>query len=537
MSDASKNGSPDRPDEPALRSVLTSMGFAREDEKFVEAADLALKQRPTFTLRARLIVAFSLFFLFCLGVTIWTISILADVHERILFLEVADDYTAEIQQARRFEKNFLLYGTNLDDALEHVRNAQRLTAQNTARFRGVVGEESLSTMNQHVADYLLLLDELGRADSVGERARVEAELRDHGAEMVSLALEFVDKERQLVHSMLSLARSIPFVFLCALFLLIVLTITFLVRHILSGLSRFMKYTDRISAGDLTPITPTRKYRDEFSELALMINRMVRELDRHHRILVESHKLRAMGTLVAGVAHELNNPLNNILLTASLLSEEYEDLDDGERQEMLKDVIGQAERSKKTVRNLLDFARESEMRVEPLDVRKLLEKTTELLRNQLRVKKIRLSQNLPDLLPAVHGDQQLLSQVFMNLILNAIDVLPEKGKIRIDIDTERVEGFLAVDITDNGPGIPRHILSQIFDPFFTTKPQGKGTGLGLSVSRGIVRKLDGYLNVESELKEGATFTVLLPITTIPSEISAPGVSAAEVEGHRAVGEVK
>jgi signal transduction histidine kinase len=189
--------------------------------------------------------------------------------------------------------------------------------------------------------------------------------------------------------------------------------------------------------------------------------------------------------------------------------------------MLRDLIGQAERSKRTVRNLLDFARESETKVEPLHVRELLDETIRLLRNQLRVKKIRLSTKLPELLPAVHGDRQLLSQVFMNLILNAIDVLPEKGEIEIATDTERRDGFLAVDIKDNGPGMPGHVVAQIFDPFFTTKPQGKGTGLGLSVSRGIVRKLDGYLLVDSKLHEGTTFTVLLPITTIPSEISAPG----------------
>jgi signal transduction histidine kinase len=463
-----------------------------------------------------------------LGITLWTIAILVDIQEKILFLEVAGDYKAEVQQARRFEKNYLLYGTNLEDAREHVLNAQRLTVQNTERFLGVVDEESLLSMNQHLAAYLHLLDKLGEVETAEERVETETELRDHGAVMVFLAEDFVNKERQLVHSMLSLARRVPFVFLGSLFVLMVLVVSFLLRQILGGLSRFMEYTRRIGTGDFTPITPTRKYRDEFSEFALVINRMVRDLDRQHRILVESHKLRAMGTLVAGVAHELNNPLNNILLTASLLSEEYEELEDTERQEMLQDLISQAERSKKTVRNLVDFARESETRLEPLNMRQLLDKTTQLLRNQLRLKKIRMRMDLPEVLPAVHGDRQLLSQVFMNLIINAIDVLPEKGQISISADTEQRDGFLAVGISDNGPGIPEHTLSQIFDPFFTTKPQGKGTGLGLSVSRGIVRKLGGYVLVSSKLGAGTTFTVLLPVTTIPSEISAPREKAQDLE---------
>ncbi len=511
-------------DSPDLRSVLTSEGFSKKDEEFETAADRALQQRPLFTIRARLVLAFSIVFLLCLAVTLWSIAVTADVQERILFLDVAGDYEAEIQQARRFEKNYLLYGQNLDDAREHVQNAQRLTVQNTDRFLGVVGEESLLQMNQHIGSYLHLLDALEKAETPEDRVGVETELRDHGALMVFLAQGFLTKERELVHSRLSLARTIPFVFLGVILVVMVLVVIFLLRHILGRLTRFMKYTQRIGTGDFTPITPTRKYRDEFSELAVMINHMVRDLERQHRVLMESHKLRAMGTLVAGVAHELNNPLNNIMLTASLLNEEFDDLDESEKQEMLQDLIGQAERSKKTVRNLLDFARESETKVEPLHVKELLDETIQLLRNQLRVKKIRLSAKLPKLLPAVHGDRQLLSQVFMNLILNAIDVLPEKGEIEIATDTERRNGFLAVDIRDNGPGMPGHVVAQIFDPFFTTKPQGKGTGLGLSVSRGIVRKLDGYLLVDTKLHEGTTFTVLLPITTIPSEISAPGEKA-------------
>jgi two-component system NtrC family sensor kinase len=534
MADAKPSHSPPRHDLTDLRSVLTSEGFVRQDEAFETEADRALKQRPLFTIRSRLLLAFILFFVLCLGITLWSMAMLADVQGRILFLEVAGDYKAEIQQARRFEKNYLLYGTTLDDAREHVANAQRLAVQNTESFMGVVGEKAFMTMNQHLAAYLHLLDQLSKAESAEDRIRFETELRDHGAIMVYLAEQFVSKERDQVHSRLSLARRVPFAFLGVLLLLMLLGGSFLLRQILGSLSRFLKYTERIGTGDFTPITPTRRYRDEFSELALMINRMVRGLDRQHRILVESHKLRAMGTLVAGVAHELNNPLNNIMLTASLLKEEYDGLDDSERQEMLTDLISQAERSKRTVRNLLDFARESETKVESLNIRKLLDETTQLLRNQLRVKKIRLNQDLPEVLPAVHGDRQLLSQVFMNLIINAIDVLPEKGEIGITADVERQNGFLAVDISDNGPGIPEHTLAQIFDPFFTTKPQGKGTGLGLSVSRGIVRKLGGYLLVSSKLGEGTTFTVLLPITTIPSEISAPGVAAADVDKRATTG---
>ncbi|NIO27689.1 MAG: HAMP domain-containing protein [Candidatus Latescibacteria bacterium] len=515
MPESDQSTHPETPSPPDLHSVLTSEGFARRDREYDEAADKAILDRPIFNIRLRLILSFSLLFLFTLFITIWIISVLAGVHDKILFLEAADDYKVEIQQARRFEKNFLLYGTNLDDAREHARTAQSLSEENAERFRRVVGEKTLRDMNEHLAVYIQLLDVVGQ----GNRAEYEGELREHGAKVFAQAQEFVVKERRMVHSMLHLTRNVPFYFLGVLFALMMLVVAFLARYILKALNRFIGYTDRIASGDFTPITPKRRYRDEFSLLALNINRMVRELDQQHRILMESHKLRAMGNLVSGVAHELNNPMNNILLTASLLEEEYDSLEDSEKQEMLQDLVAQVERTKKIVRNLLDFARHSETKFEPLDMKTILEKTVELVANQIRMKKVRLIMDVPDVLPAVHGDSHLLGQVFMNLIINALDVLPEKGEIRISTNTNRRDGFVGVDVTDNGPGMPGHVLSQIFDPFFTTKPKAKGTGLGLSVSRGIVRKLGGYLLVKSELGVGSTFTVLLPVTTIPSDITS------------------
>jgi len=503
--------------ETGLGSVLTPDGFIQHDRELDHAADKALKERPSFSIRARLVLAFSIFFLFPLFITIWSISALSQIHEKLLFLEIADDYKIEIQLARRFEKNYLLYGTNLEDAMQHAHAARQLADENAERFRRVIGNDVFDTMNRHNKIYIEALEGL----TAGERANYEDSLRKHGSVLCRLAQEFLSKERARAASMMSLTRKIPFVFVAALFILMVILVTFLARHLLRTLNRFMGYTERIAAGNFAPITPKRRYRDEFSMLALHLNRMVRELDRQHRVLVESHKLRAMGTLVAGVAHEINNPMNNILLSASVLREEFEFLDDNDKQEMIDDVIGQARRSKKIVGNLLDFARESKTKIEGLDIKKILEETVQLVSNQIRLKKIRLEMDLPEEMPLVHGDRQLLSQVFMNLLINAIDVLPERGVISIGKGTAKRPGFLAIEVTDNGPGIPEDILDQIFDPFFTTKPKDKGTGLGLSVSRGIVRKLGGQLLVRSHPGKGSTFIVQLPVTTVPSHISSAG----------------
>lgn len=515
MPDTESNNKPSDLSSHAFDGVRSSEGFLRQDEEFQEAADKALKDRPYFSIRLRLILAFSLFFLFPFVITLWTISTLSSVHEKILFLEIADDYKVEIQQARRFEKNFLLYGTNLEDAREHALTAQQFSAEHADQFRKVVGEQSFETMNGHLSRYLELLN----AMKEGDRTAYEAELREQGSAMFIMAQDFAKKERKQVDARLHLIRRVPFYFFGVLLVLMAIITTFLARYIISSLNRYIGYTARIAAGDFTPIMPARGYRDEFTELALHVNRMVRELDRHQRILIESHKLRALGTLVAGVAHELNNPVNNIMLTASLLQEQYATITESDRDEMLQDLVSQADRSKNIVANLLNFARVSESQVEPLDLREIIKDTVRLLGNQTFIKKIRLITDLPDELPAVHSDRQLLTQVLTNLILNAVDALPPKGEIRISIRPDRREGFLSVDVSDNGPGIPDHIMNRIFDPFFTTKPKGKGTGLGLSVSRSIVHKLGGYLLAESALGAGTTFTVLLPTTTIPSDISS------------------
>ena len=503
----------------SLSDVLTGEDFAARTAELEAAADEALRQRPTLSVRNRLMLALSLFFVLSLAVTIWSIHTLRNVRDSIWFLEVADDYTSEVQQARRYEKNYLLYGTNLADALQHGDTAQRLAYDNDAKIRKVMGDRAVIAMHDHLSEHHRLLVRIGDTKDPGTRADLEAQIRHHGNEAGEFAARFVVTERAKVEARLTLAQRVLFASIGGVLLLTVFIANFIARRITSTLRRFAEYTTRIGHGDFTPIMPVRKYRDEFTLLAVAINRMVHELDRRHQILIESHKLRALGTLVAGVAHELNNPLNNMMLTAAVLKEQYQELTDDDKLEMVDDLIGQTERSRKIVRNLLDFARESETKLEALHLGELVDETVRLLGNQLKVKKVKLSVAVPEGVPPVHGDQQLLNEVLMNLIINALHVVPEGGEIKILVDADREDGFVAVDIIDNGPGIPDHIIGRIFDPFFTTKPKGTGTGLGLSVARGIVQKLGGTLSVISSPGHGATFSMLLPVTGIPSDLSA------------------
>lgn len=487
------------------------------DEEFLE--NIALRSRPIISIRTRLFLAFLVIFSFSLAMALWSIYELSQIQAKIEFLEVAGNYLMEIQQARRFEKNFLLYGTNLEDSVEHVQNAEKILDHDRNTIEKILGQNSTQLMMFQLSRYQEVLQKMGKANNIDERNQYEPELREYGGSLVSLAGNFVQKERETVESFLSLSRRIPFYFLGILLVLIILITSFLVKNLLSTLNRFMEYTNRIGEGDFTPIFPRRKYRDEFSELAIAFNRMIRELDKHHKILVESHKLRAVGTLVAGVAHELNNPLNNTLLTASALEEDLEELSHEEKMDMVHDIIKETERSRTIVRNLLDFARESEYKNVAMDLDNLLKNSIRLVHNRVKLAKINLQTKITPDLPPVHGDEQALQQVFINLILNAVDALPPKGQITVSASKSKQTDFIEISVTDNGPGIPEHILPRIFDPFFTTKVKEKGTGLGLSVSQGIIHRLGGNISVKSQEGLGTIFTVLLPTTAVPSSVSS------------------
>ena len=479
----------------------------------------AIPERPSISIRTRLIIAFSVIFALCAIITIWSIITIDQVMDKIQFLETSDNYKAEIQEARRFEKNYLLYGTNLDDAEMHLQKAEKILKENEETIEKIIGIADFNTMNKHLSDYHNLLTKIGSAQNEDEKKVIESALRDHGSQMIETALNFEKKERESVNQMLALTYRIPFVFLILLLLSIIFVVSFLARQLLGTLARFMQYTERIGEGDFSPIPPHRKYRDEFSQLRMAFNKMIKEIDERERIMVESHKLRAVGTLVAGVAHELNNPLNNTMLTAAMLQEDFSNMKDDEKLEMVKDIINETERSQKIVRNLLDFAREGEAKLITLDLNEIVEGSVKLVANQIKLSQITLIKNFATNLAPIYGSVQMLQQVFINLILNSVEILPKKGTITISTYKSKEEDYEVVEISDNGPGIPEHILPRIFDPFFTTKSKRKGTGLGLSVSKGIINKLGGYIKAESEQGNGASFKVFLPTTNIPSTISS------------------
>ena len=491
-----------------------------------ENAQYALLARHRFSLRLQIYLGFFLIFLLALGIAGVMLYTMYQLDNKMQLLQVVNDYVFETDQARRFEKNYFLYGTNLNDALDIIYETKHIFDSQDEELKKILGKNTHDIILKNLENYQNLLETLHQLDLQEEdtpgykikKDAVEQELRKQGHKMLAFSQDLKNKLNSSVSEALKRSRRIHIYFLVFLLVFGVVNGYILGSRILGSIYRFSGYAQRIAAGDFTPITPKRKYRDEFTELALAINHMIQELERREEELIQLHKVRAVGTLTAGVAHELNNPLNNIMLSAHMMTEDYDALSDAEKKEIITDIVNETNRSKNIISNLLDFARQSSSQVEPLDLVKLLEDTIRLVSNQIKFSGIKIEFQATENIPPIHGDVQQLRQVFLNLILNAVDASSKGSKIQIFALPADEPNYMAVKVMDSGTGIPEHIINSIFDPFFTTKAREKGTGLGLSVSQGIISKHGGRIQVSSREGKGTTFTVILPVTTIPAEIS-------------------
>jgi len=479
-----------------------------------------LLARPRFSLRLHMLLVFILFSFLSMAIIIGSVIAINRIQKKLYFVQTSEKYLFEIAQARRWEKNYFLYDTNLEDAVQSIGNAKTLLSQNLKKVITVLSAEETATVLKHLDQYIGLLQELAvlkknSIENADKKHDIETRLRKHGAEMVKVAAALVTKEQNSMNAMLHLIQRIPIYCLAVVLLLTILSSRFLAKRLIRPFNLLIENTQRIAKGDFSQVAPLCKYRGEFTAVEAAINQMCRELKSREIAMVESHKLRAIGTLTAGVAHELNNPLNNIMLTAHAMLEDHNDLSEDELLEMINDLIGEADRSRSIVRNLLDFARESESVSEPLDLGALVSETIKLTLNQAKVSGAKIETQIQPDLPRIRGDKQQLKQVFLNLILNALDAVEKNGIVKITVKKADTPKFLAVQVEDNGCGIPAHILPNIFDPFFTTKGPGKGTGLGLSVSHGIITMHGGQISIETEKGKYTRFTVTLPFRAVPA----------------------
>jgi signal transduction histidine kinase/DNA-binding response OmpR family regulator len=248
-----------------------------------------------------------------------------------------------------------------------------------------------------------------------------------------------------------------------------------------------------------------------------LQRQMRELRNTEAQLVQSAKLAAIGELAANVAHEINNPMTSILGYTTLLYDETPM--SSPRKETLKLIQTESLRIREIVRALLDFSRQRDFAMEPVDIRQAVRDTLALIQRHATLSNCKIVERFADKLPLVEIDVPQCKQVFLNLITNALDAMAYGGTLTVSVS--QVGDTIRIEFADTGAGIPAANLPKIFDPFFTTKPAVKGTGLGLSVSLGIVQAHGGTIEVGSEPGKGSRLTVVLPLSRAARVFSEGG----------------
>jgi signal transduction histidine kinase/ActR/RegA family two-component response regulator len=285
------------------------------------------------------------------------------------------------------------------------------------------------------------------------------------------------------------------------------SLLFMMRSFTKPVEDLTAAARRIAEGDLTG-SFTLDRSDEIGVLSKTLDDMKTKLKSSYDLLLNSEKMALMGQVVAGIAHELNNPLTIVIGNIQLMM--MRELNEKNLQSLTRIKDG-ADRASRIVKNLLTFAREEKPERKLTDINAVLKKALELRQYELKVSNIEVHTELANDLPETMADPHQLQQIFLNLIVNAEQAMIDAhGKGLLRLSTRHETGKILIFFADDGPGIPPQNLRRIFEPFFTTKPVGKGTGLGLSICQAIVGEHGGRIDVDSISGRGTTFVVELPV---------------------------
>jgi signal transduction histidine kinase len=439
------------------------------------------------------------------------------IEERVKFHTVITRFVDTVLEIRRYEKNYFLY-KQLDDlaeALKYIKIAINIVRTHRDKFDSVelhASSDNLreGTISESAIQILLQYRELLGKDYM-ENPRpgnIEKEIRKLGHDITEMAEILSESEGAMIRNMINSARRtlvVAVLFFFAGSLVIAFVVSTLVIRPLKELERSMQ---RIASGKFEML-PISSEDNEIISLKEAFDRMIKEIF-SQRDVIRSEKLTSLGTMLAGIAHEINNPLFNICTSAEILSEEIDSSDREFRKQMISQIIQETDRARDIVRSVLEFTRDREFSREKANLSNLFFETMRFIRSDIPPH-ITIKIDIPEELN-VFVDRQKFQHVILNLLKNAVDSIPDEGreeKISIKAGMSH-DDTVVITISDTGKGIPDDIIGRIFDPFFTTKDVGKGTGLGLFVTHNIIEQHKGKISVESQPGKGTTFTIKLPI---------------------------
>lgn len=430
-------------------------------------------------------------------------------------------------EMRRYEKNFLLYGKreDLDAAMRYADAASsmvasgavcgcagapwyrrwlRLLAVGTGDGRSA--EVSPERVRQLLSEYRAALEKAMDGPGAGIPG---AAIRDRGRGITEIAERLSAVESGHLQGMLRSGRR-ALIVLVGLFLLGTGIIARgVLRYAILPLKDLEAGMQRIASGEYQML-PLGSGNAEIESMHAAFNRMIREIIQHRQEALQSERLASLGTMLAGIAHEVNNPLSNISTSAEILREENESASPAERSELIEQILSQTDRATSIMRTVLDFSRETRFERRSTNLLSAVRGSVILVRGG-SPEHVAVNIDVPPDIEVL-ADKTKLEQAFINLMANSIDAMREVGCERRIAVTARRAGDQAVEVAfaDTGAGIPKELLDRVFDPFFSTKDVGRGTGLGLYVTHQIVEQHGGSIRVESQVGRGTTVTVRLPI---------------------------
>jgi signal transduction histidine kinase len=462
------------------------------------------------SIREKIFLAFAIFI--GLSALIWARSYYSQyiLNQKIQIIERKYDLFNAVLEARRYEKNYFLSfdKKNIIEALDYVRQAEDILRKILKEYGKYTLAKNLDQRITELVTYKEALTDLLKLQEEGHLVvppnTIEL-IRKQGRILTSELEKIVKKESEFTRDLIGKSQTIHFLALIPVFILSVLIALFLVFNVNRPLKTLENAITKIASGDFNNI-PEIKTGDEFESLVISLNNMIDELNKRSKQLIQAQKLASLGRLTSGVAHELNNPLNNISTSIQILIEEIEDDDLEYKKELLVGAEKEVDRGKDIVRSLLEFARERTLTLKQVNFLELVNRAIKHVKSEIP-DNIHLKVEVPDNIQATVGLR--IRSVIINLITNAVHAMTDGGEITIKAKNEFDRGGFSFQVTDTGEGIPQNIITKIFDPFFTTKDVGKGSGLGLSITYGIMEQHSGNISVSSEVGKGSTFTCFLP----------------------------
>lgn len=467
-----------------------------------------------FSIRQKTIIAVIALYLILALSFVGSHYFMKQLEDKLGYLEDVSKLEEAVLEIRRFEKNYFLYGANesLKTVLYHLTRVKEILEKDKDRLEVLSSSESvdkfrsdLEIFENSISSCLALSLESVCADTPGTKAAFESKIRKYGSQISEFAENVANKKRLSIRQTINTTVRLQFIAFSVMGLGLISVGCFLFVKVMKPLKLLEQSTNDIARGQFKPIDylPAEK---DIREIFVSFNRMASELKVREDQLVQSRKLASLGTMLAGVAHEVNNPLSNISSSCEILLEELDESDPDWQKGLLKKVLEQVDKARSIVINLLEFSRNKEFIKDWCHLDALLKGTIELLRAQVPPNVTVYANIDPDL--KVFGDKQRLQQAFMNLISNAVQAIEGKGQVSVTAKKDH-DGAVNVIISDTGKGISEEDIQKIFDPFFTTKDVGHGTGLGLFITHEIVTGHQGTVSVESIPGNGTTFTIHIP----------------------------